>query len=375
VQFGTATPREMSRVCETACRRISFVTIKSPTRLGALAVAAAFVAAACAPAATPTPVPTPTPPVAADPAAPTPPGEIAGFIVVSGSSTVEPIATGVAELFREANPGFDFAIEGPGTGDGFQRFCRGETDISTASRTIRPEGEADLCAQNGIEHIELKIAYDGITVITNPANEAISCLSFADLYALLGPESMGFTRWSDAAPLAAELGSTTTFPDAELTVVGPGEESGTYDSFVELVFGDIAEARGQDEVSRPDYTSSPNDNVIVEGIAGSPTSLGWVGFAFAEENKDRIKEIAVSAEPGGACVAPTPETIADYSYPISRPLFIYVNTARAAANPALAAFVDFFLADGTIAEVLEVVPYVNMPAEELLESRAAWEAR
>jgi phosphate transport system substrate-binding protein len=345
------------------------VTIKSPTRLGALVVAAALAVAACAPA-TPAPA-TPTP----DAGAPTPGDEIVGSIVVSGSSTVEPIATGVAELFHEANPGFTFAIEGPGTGDGFQRFCRGETDIATASRTIKPVGEADLCAENGIEYIELKIAYDGITVITNPANEAISCLSFADLYALLGPESMGFTRWSDAAALAAELGSTTTLPDAELTVVGPGEESGTYDTFVELVFGDIAEARGQEEVSRPDYTSSPNDNVIIEGIAGSATSLGWVGFAFAEENKDRIKELAVSAEPGGACVAPTPETIADYSYPISRPLFIYVNTARAAANPALVAFVDFILADGTIAEVLEVVPYVNMPAEELLESRTAWEAR
>jgi phosphate transport system substrate-binding protein len=349
-------------------RRNSFVTIKSP-RLGALAVAAALAAAACAPA-PPTPAPA-TP----DPGAPTPGDQIVGSILVSGSSTIEPISTGVAELFRQANPGFNFAIEGPGTGDGFQRFCRGETDISNASRAIKPEGEADLCAQNGIEYVELKIAYDGITVMTNPANEAISCLSFADLYALLGPESMGFTRWSDAAALAAELGSTTTFPDADLTIVGPGEESGTYDLLVELVFGDIAEARGQEEVSRPDYTSSPNDNVIIEGIAGSPTSLGWVGFAFAEANKDRIKELEVSAEPGGACVAPAPETIADYSYPLSRPLFIYVNVARAAANPALAAFVDFFLADGTIAEVLEVVPYVNMPAEELAESRAAWEAR
>jgi phosphate transport system substrate-binding protein len=339
------------------------VTIGSPKRIGALALVAAFAVAACGGGSSPAP------------GATNAPGDgVSGSIVVSGSSTVEPISTRVAELFKEANPDFNYQIEGPGTGDGFARFCNGETDISDASRAIKDE-EAATCAENGIEYVELKIAYDGLSVVTNINNTAIACLSFADLYALVGPESTGFTRWSDGAAIATELGSSTTLPDADLVITGPGEESGTYDSFVELVLGGIAEDRGQEAQSRPDYTSSGNDNVIIEGIQGSETSLGWVGLAFAEENAETVREIAISADPNGTCVEPNAETVSDGSYPISRPLFIYVNKAKAAENAAVGAYVDFYLADGTISTVLETVPYVNLPAEELAATQAAWEAR
>ena len=336
------------------------MTITRATRLGALALTAAFAAAACGSGSTPAP-------------AGATPG-IAGSISVSGSSTVEPISTGVAELLKESNPAFNYTIEGPGTGDGFKRFCAGETDISDASRKIKDEEKA-ACEAAGITYVELKIAYDGMTVMTNPANQAISCLSFADLYALLGPESQGFRKWSDGAAIASELGSSTTLPDADLFITGPGEESGTYDSFIELALARIATARGQDpKVTRPDYQASPNDNVIIEGITGSPTSLGWVGFAFAEENSDAVKELAVAGEANGTCVEPSAATISDGSYPLSRSLYIYVNTARAMESPAVVAWVDFYLAPGTIEKVLESVPYVSLPAAELDATRAAWEA-
>ncbi len=213
-----------------------------------------------------------------------------------------------------------------------------------------------------------------MSVLTSVNNTAIACLSFPDLYALIGPESTGFAKWSDGAAIAKELGSSTVLPDADLVITGPGEESGTFDSFVELAIAKIAEARGQEPNTRPDYTASANDNAIIDGISGSDTSLGWVGFAFAEENKDKVSEIAVSKDANGECIAPTPETIADGSYPLSRALYIYVNKAKAAENAAVAAYVDYYLAEGTIASVLETVPYVNLTPEALAESRSAWEA-
>jgi phosphate transport system substrate-binding protein len=300
-------------------------------------------------------------------------GAVTGEINVSGSSTVEPISTGVAEAFAAANPGFTYTVEGPGTGDGFKKFCAGETDISDASRKIKDE-EAATCAAAGIDYIELKIAYDGMTVMTSPANTAVTCLSFPDLYALIGPESTGFAKWSDASAIAKELGSNTVFPDAPLAITGPGEESGTFDSFVELAITPIATARTQDATTRPDYTASANDNAIIDGVAGSDTSLGWVGFAFAEENKDKVQEIQVAKEANGTCVAPSVDTISDGSYPLSRSLYIYVNKAKAAANPAVVAYVDYYLTDGTISGVLETVPYVNLPADALAETRSAWDA-
>ena len=197
------------------------------------------------------------------------------------------------------------------------------------------------------------MAYDGITVMTSPANSAVTCLSFADLYALVGPESQGFDSWADAAAIATELGSTTTFPDAPLVITAPGEESGTFDYFNEL-----RSCRSRRSVARwtarrrPDYTAPGNDNVIIEGIAGSDSSLGYVGFAFAQANDEQDQ--GARGRRGGQrhCVAPSPETISDGTYPLARPLFIYVNKAKAAENAAVAAYVDYYLAESTLAKVV-----------------------
>jgi phosphate transport system substrate-binding protein len=352
-------------------------------RIGALAMAAAFALGACSSGGSATNAPAsaasqpPASGASVEPSSAAP--AVSGSINVSGSSTVEPISTGVAEAFAAANPDFKFTVKGPGTGDGFKVFCKGETDISDASRKIKDE-EAAACKAAGVEYTELAIAYDGMTVMTNPANTAVTCLSFADLYALIGPESQGFKKWSDAQALAKELGSNTTFPDADLSITGPGEESGTYDSFVEIALDKIADPRGKVDpatkhtTTRPDYQASANDNTIIEGITGSPASLGWVGFAFAEENKDKVTEIQVAKDPNGTCVAPSADTIADASYPLSRTLYIYVNKAKAAENAAVSAYVDYYLADGTVSTVLETVPYVNLPADKLSESRSTWDA-
>jgi phosphate transport system substrate-binding protein len=353
------------------------VQLSSTKRVASLAIAAGLLAAACSSGGAATNAPATGAPATNAPAtdgggsseAPA----AGGPIFVTGSSTVEPISSGVAEAFKAATPGFEFTVEGPGTGDGFQKFCAGEADIADASRAIKDE-EATTCQGAGIDYVELKVAIDGISVLSSVNNTAVTCLSFADLYALIGPESTGFANWTDARALAAELGSSTVFPDGELAVTGPGEESGTFDSFVELALAGIAGERGQDATTRPDYTASANDNAIIEGIAGTDTSLGWVGFAFAEENKDTVHEIQVSKEPNGTCVAPETETIASGDYPLSRNLYIYVNKAQAMENPNVAAYVDYYLADGTISSVLETVPYVNLTPEALAETRAAWDA-
>src|SRR5690606_32782381 len=166
-------------------------------------------------------------------------------------------------------------VDGPGTGDGFALFCDGEIDIADASRPIKDE-EVAVCEENGIEYVELKVAYDGMSVMTNPNNDAVDCLSFADLYALTGPESEGFETWADGQAIADELGSTTELPDAPLDLTGPGTESGTYDSFVEIALEGIAEERGQEATTRTDYDANADDNVIISNIESSDTSLGWV---------------------------------------------------------------------------------------------------
>jgi phosphate transport system substrate-binding protein len=361
------------------------VTINSRTRLGGLGLLAVMLVAACGSGgstASPS-APSEESAAPADSAAPAGSpaagggGAVSGSINVSGSSTVQPISDAIAQAFKQQNPDFNYTVEGPGTGDGFQRFCAGEIDIADASRPIRPEGEADVCASNGIEYVELKVALDGISIITSVNDSSVECLSFADLYALTGPESTGFTTWAAGQEIATALGSNTQLPDAPLAITGPGEESGTFDFYVETVIAPIAEERGVAEdqwTTRPDYTASPNDNAIVDGVSGSDTSLGWVGFAFLEENLDKLKPINVAAEPNGTCVEPTHDTIADGSYPIARDLFIYVNKAKIAENPALAPYVDFYLANGTIDSVLETVPYVALAPDAFAEAQAAWEA-
>jgi phosphate transport system substrate-binding protein len=304
-------------------------------------------------------------------------GELTGEVVVSGSSTVEPITSLVAEEFRAENPDVNMSVDGPGTSDGFELFCKGDTDISDASRPIEAE-EIDACKKEGIEFIEIKVGIDGITVLTSPENTEVECLDFYDLYALLGPESEGFDNWSDADGLAKEVGAGhAPYPDAPLDITAPGEESGTYDSFGEIVLEDIAyEERGIKEdapVIRKDYQSSADDNVIIQGIQGSDSSLGWVGFAFYESNQDTVRAIPI-AEKGNDCVEPTTETIEAGDYPISRELFFYVNAAAAEEKPEVEAFVDFYLSDAGLAAVSQV-GYVDLPDEEIQASIDAWESR
>ena len=300
--------------------------------------------------------------------------ELTGEIVISGSSTVEPISIGVAEKFAEIAPNVKVSVDGPGTGDGFEVFCKGETDISDASRAIKDE-EIEACRTAGIEYIELKVAHDGIAVLTSPENDQVSdCLSFSDIYSLVGPESQGFDRWSEANDLATRVGNTKAapFPDANLAITGPGEESGTYDSFVELVLTEIAEARDSEPQARPDYQASADDNVIVQGIQGTEASLGWVGYAFYEANKDQLKAFEVAGE-DGECVAPGAETISDGSYPISRPLYIYVNSARLEESPALQQFVELYVSEEGLATAAEV-SYVELDEEEAEATREAFES-
>jgi phosphate transport system substrate-binding protein len=302
---------------------------------------------------------------------------LTGEVIISGSSTVEPISARNAENWSPDNPDVAISVDGPGTGDGFEIFCNGESQISDASRPIQPE-EIETCEANGIEFIELKVAIDGLSIITSTENDQVTCLSFADAYALLGPESTGFTNWSDADDLAAELAGGdygeihAPYPDAELVVSAPGEESGTFDSFVEIVLEHLAEERGQEAEPRPDYQASPNDNVIVEAISGTPTALGWVGYAFVQANPDAVQALEVDG--GDGCVAPTPETIADGSFPIARPLFIYVSVPALADNAALESYVDFYLSDEGFAAVSEV-GYVDLADDEIENTRQVWEDR
>jgi phosphate transport system substrate-binding protein len=264
-------------------------------------------------------------------------------------------------------------VDGPGTGDGFVLFCEGKTDINDASRQIEPE-EAKACKQAGVHYVAMEIGLDGITVMTNPANSQITCLNKGDLYALFGPESTGFKSWSDANALAAKVGGNGNFPDEPLSIVAPGEESGTYDSFIELAgIEDTALQQGVPEdkaaALRPDYQSSPNDSVIIQGIEGSNSSLGFVGFAYADQQGDQIDKIQIDG--GDGCVEPSADTIRDGSYPLSRSLYIYVNTDKVASNPTLKSFVDYYMSDAGIAAVTDA-DYVAIPSERLDASRQTW---
>lgn len=269
--------------------------------------------------------------------------DLSGTVLVDGSSTVFPISEAMAEEFGAANPGVAVTVGVSGTGGGFQKFCADETDITGASRPISQE-EIDLCAENGIEYVELPIAFDGLTVVVNPDNEFAECLTVEELNTMWEPEAQGtITNWNQIR---------SDFPDAPLGLYGPGTDSGTYDFFMEAI--------GADGESRGDFTASEDDNVIVQGVSSDTNGLGYFGLAYFVANEDRLKAVAI--DNGDGCVVPSAETVADGTYqPLSRPEFIYVKLSKA-DDPAVAAFVDFYLSPDN-AGLVDEVGYVSVPSE------------
>lgn len=291
-----------------------------------------------------------------------PTSSTSGSVFISGSSTVEPISVRVAEMFEELAPDVSVDVEGPGTGDGFKKFCDGETDISDASRAIK-DAEAETCAANGIEFTEILVGIDGIAVMTNPANDAVDCVTIENLYGLIGPESEGITTWGGANAISGE-----GLPDdAPLDVFGPGAESGTYDSFIEIVLEDIAEERGQQATTRTDYNPSAEDNLILQGIGSSDTSLGWIGYAFAAGADVKL----LGVDGGDGCIEANAETIASNDYPISRNLYIYINAGKAESSAALREFVDFYVTTG-LDDAVADVGYVELADPSKADVRSAW---
>lgn len=313
-----------------------------------------------------------------------------GEVNVSGSSTVEPITSLVAELFAEENPDVSIRVDGPGTGDGFQLFCEGETDISDASRAIKDE-EIAICEENGITYTELPVAVDGLTVIVNKESSlGLKCLSQADLYAIFGPESSG--DMDANAAIAEELGTTQGFP-AKGTVkkFTPGPESGTYDSFIELGYEEIMETRleegkitdvsvnddGENEVNEPLISDGqfPNDNDTVKRVQGSKSGIGFLGISFFLENQDTVKAVKIENPDTGKCVAPTTKTTQSGAYsPLARPLFIYVSNEKAAENEALRSFVDFYMTKENLTTSVEDAGYAPLAKADIQASIDTWES-
>lgn len=303
--------------------------------------------------------------------------DVEGTLEVHGSSTVEPISSLVAERFKDLNPGFGFTVGAEGTGDGFaQFFCPNVSDISDASRPMKDDPEAIACADNGVTWTELKIGYDGLAVLTDTANP-VECVNFNDLYAIFGAESNGITSYEDATAFAAELGSSTDLGSGRVNITAPGTESGTYDSFGEIVLEDILDERGAETFGLtrdpvpPYWIGAANDNVIIEGIAAArSTAYGFVGLAFAEQAGDSVKILAIDGGDGN-CVVPDAETVSDGTYPISRPLFIYPALTRLESNATLIPWVDFYLGDG-YSSVTDA-GYVSLPEAELAATQEQWE--
>ncbi len=267
----------------------------------------------------------------------------ASTVRVDGSSTVFPVTEAVAEDFQKANRQFKVTVGVSGTGGGFKKFCRGETDISNASRPIL-KAEIDECAKNGIQYIELPVAYDALTVVVNPRN-SLNSISIEDLKKMWEPAAQGkITRWNQVNP---------SFPDAPLALFGAGADSGTFDYFTEAVVGRAKSSRG-------DYTASEDDNILVQGVARNVNAIGFFGFAYYAENKDKLKPLAISWK-GGRPVEATEANVLNGSYqPLSRPIFIYVNN-KSLDKPEVRAFVDYYMRNG--ARLAKEVKYVPLPSK------------
>jgi phosphate transport system substrate-binding protein len=271
---------------------------------------------------------------------------LSGTIRVDGSSTVFPISEAMAEEFKRANPGVDISVGISGTGGGFQKFCRGETDISDASRPIRA-AEVESCQKAGIEFIELPVAYDGLAIAVNPKNTWATTITTAELKTLWEPGAQGrIMRWNQVR---------RDWPDREIHLFGAGTDSGTFDYFTEAI-------NGKEKASRGDYTSSEDDNVLVQGIRGDELALGYIPLAYVEQNKDALKLVPVDdakAENGGGPITPSAETVRNSTYqPLSRPLFIYV-ARKSADRPEIQRFVESYVAS-TAPELLREVGYVEL---------------
>jgi phosphate transport system substrate-binding protein len=282
----------------------------------------------------------------------------AAMIKVDGSSTVYPISEAVAEEFQSANRSVRVTVGVSGTGGGFQKFCGGETDISNASRPIKPV-EVQACKKSGVEFIELPVAYDGLAVVVNPKNTWATSMTVNELRKLWAPDAQGtITRWNQVR---------SSWPDREIHLYGAGVDSGTYDYFTEAVVG-------KEGASRGDFTSSEDDNVLVQGIANDELALGFMGIAYVEQNKQRLKLVPIDdgkADNGAGPVIASVETVRNGTYqPLSRPLFIYV-ARKSAERPEVQKFVHSYFTDGR--SLIDEVGYVQLtdPIYELAQKHFA----
>jgi phosphate transport system substrate-binding protein len=270
-------------------------------------------------------------------------GNLSGTIKIDGSSTVAPFAQAAQEAFQGENPDVKITVGTSGTGGGFEKFCNGETDISDASRPIKPDEEAPLCKKAGIKYHEVQVANDGIAVVTNK-NLKVDCLTTAQLKKL----------WNKGSKVKSLSEIDPSLPDTELKLYGPGTDSGTFDFFTDQI-------NGEEGVSREDYQPSEDDNVTVQGVTGSDGGLGYFGFSYYEQNQDKLNLVGVG-ESTSKCIKPSTEAIQDGSYtPLSRPLFMYPNE-KSLARPEVKAFMEYVIANyEDIATASQIVP---MTAEQ-----------
>ena len=278
--------------------------------------------------------------------------DLSGRIEADGSSTVGPYTTAAAERFQQENPDVQVTVGVSGTGGGFERFCRGETDLSNASRPIKDE-EATICQDKGVEYVEFQVANDALTVVVNKDNDWVTCLTTEQLAKIWGPDSK-VENWNEI---------DSPFPDVSLKLFGPGTDSGTFDYFT-------GEINGEEGASRSDYSASEDDNNTVTGVSGEKGGLGYFGFSYFEENQDKLK--AVEIDGGDGCVAPSVAAAQDGTYkPLSRPLFIYVKQ-DALDRPEVAAFMQYTLDNETaIAEAAQFVPLTD---EQLTKAKTDLES-
>jgi phosphate transport system substrate-binding protein len=268
------------------------------------------------------------------------------IIAVDGSSTVFPITEAMAEEFQKANKETKVTVGIGGTGGGFKKFCRGETDISNASRPIR-DVEREECKKNNVEYIELPIALDALSVMVNPRNDWAKEMTVAELKKIWEPEAQGkVTNWKQVR---------ASFPDRPLKLYGAGVDSGTYDYFTAAIVG-------KEHSSRGDFTASEDDNVLVQGIAGDINALGFFGLAYYLENASKLKAVAIKAKDDSKAVLPSVEAARDGSYqPLSRPIFIYVSKKSIDSRPEVAKFVEFYLNKTHAVNLVKEVGYVPLP--------------